>query len=136
MTPLRLAGLMALVFVVSLPATFLLHGGPSAWLPSLADPEEGPDKADSDDPVVDMLCLKGLGAMNQGDYPKAIAAYSKAIERDPKYSFAYIGRGDAHLARGDFDRAIADYDRAARVDPGNPVGRERADAARRARALE
>jgi tetratricopeptide (TPR) repeat protein len=132
MTPLRVVGLMAVVFIVSLPVTFLVHGGSSSWLPSFADSEDQlPDREEKDDPVVDVLCLKGLQALGKGDFTKAIAAYTKAIERDPKYAFSYIGRGDAYLASGDFDRAIADYDRAVRLDPTNSAARERAELARR-----
>jgi tetratricopeptide (TPR) repeat protein len=140
MTPLRVVGLMVVVFLVSLPVTFLVHGGPSLRLPSFTDSEgEGggvPPNEEKDDPVVDVLCLKGLQAASEGDFKKAIATYTKAIERDPKYAFAYIGRGDAYAASGDLDRAIADYDWAARLDPNNPIGRERAVLARRERASQ
>jgi tetratricopeptide (TPR) repeat protein len=137
MAPLRVIGLMAVVFIVSLPVTFLVHGDSSSWLPSFADSEDQPpDHEEKDDPVVDMLCLKGMEALGKGDFTKAIAAYTKAIERDPKYAFSYIGRGDAYLASGDFDRAIADYDRAVRLDPTNAAARERTELARRVRASQ
>ena len=138
MTPLRVVGLMVVVFLVSLPVTFLVEGGPSIRMPSFTDSEGegGSPREEKDDPVVDVLCLKALQAASEGEFNKAIATYTKAIQRDPKYAFAYIGRGDAYAASGDLDRAIADYDRAARLDPSNPIGRERADLARRERASQ
>jgi tetratricopeptide (TPR) repeat protein len=129
MTPLRWLGLVVLVFAVSLPVThFIQHG-----IPTLAAYESPPDQEeqeDKDDPVVDAYCLKGLMALSDGQYDKAITAYTSAIGRDPKYPFAYIGRGDAYVAKGDLDRALLDYDRAAKLDPTNDEAKVRADAVR------
>jgi tetratricopeptide (TPR) repeat protein len=136
MTPVRLAALVVTVFVVSLPVTFLMHEGSSSFLSFSADSDDLPAKEEKDDPVVDLLCLKGMQELGNGNTQKAIAHFTKAIERDPNYSFAYIGRGDAYLAGGDSDRAISDYDRAVRTDPSNDVARKRAEAARQVRALE
>jgi tetratricopeptide (TPR) repeat protein len=121
-----MVGLVVLFFVVSLPMAFRLE--------SSSDGVGKLDGEGNDDPIVDLLCLKGLEEMSDGNYNRAIAHYNKAIDRDPKYAFAYIGRGDAHRANGDLDRAISDYDKAARVDPGNPTARERAEDARKERA--
>jgi tetratricopeptide (TPR) repeat protein len=124
MTPFRMVGLVVTVFATSLPVVFLLHEGPSAWLPSSTDSQGEQQKEEKDDPVVDILCLKAMEQMSNGNFTQAIATYNKAIERDPKYSFAYIGRGDAYRASGDLDRAVYDYDQATRVDPNSPIGRE------------
>ena len=48
----------------------------------------------------------------QGDYPKAIAAYSKCIEREPDVCETYFLRGNAAAASGDQKKAIEDYDKA------------------------
>ena len=69
-------------------------------------------------------------ALSDGQYDKAIAAYTSAIGRDPKYSFAYIGRGDAYVAKGDLGRALSDYERALQLDPSNDAAKVRADAVR------
>ena len=121
-----MVGVIVLFFFLTLPLAFRLDGS------SASAEKHGAE--DSDDPVVDLWCLKGLEAMSEGSYTRAIAHYTKAIERDPKYAFAYIGRGDAHRANGDLDRAVADYDQARRVDPGNETARERADETRKERA--
>jgi hypothetical protein len=56
MTALRLVGLIVVVFVVSLPATFLMRDGALAWF-SFDPKETGEDKEERDDPVVDVLCI-------------------------------------------------------------------------------
>jgi tetratricopeptide (TPR) repeat protein len=133
MTPLRLIGLVVVVFLVSFPVTFLMHAGPSIWSFSFDAAEAEEVNEDRDDPVVDVLCLKALKETSDGNYAKAIATYTKAIERDPKYSFSYIGRGDMYLLQGDLDRALQDYSQAARLDPHDPTARERLEIAQKAR---
>ena len=54
---------------------------------------------------------------NKGEHDRAIADYNEAIRLDPKYVFAYNGRGNAYQAKGEHDRAIADYSEAIRLDP-------------------
>jgi tetratricopeptide (TPR) repeat protein len=132
MTPLRWLGLVVLVFAVSLPVTHLIqHGIPK--LPASESPTDRDDGEDKDDPVVDAYCLKGMMALSEGQSDKAIAAYTAAIERDPKYPFAYLGRGDAYVLKGDLGRALFDYDRAVHLDPSNDAAKFRADAVREER---
>ncbi len=135
MTSLRMVGLIVLVFLISLPATFLMHADFSNWRFPLAAAEAGEEREDHDDTVVDLLHIKAMKEMGEGNYTKAIAIYTKAIERDPKYAFSYIGRGDAYVLNGEFARAIQDYTQAVRLDPDNSSGaRERLELARRAQA--
>src|SRR5438552_375039 len=133
MTGLRIAGLTVLVFLVSLPLTYVMHHGLPAheWIPNDDEEKEGDEPVVKDDPVVDIYCLKGLAAFGNGEFDKALAAYTAAIGRDPKYSFAYVGRGDAYLAQGDLDRALLDYDQALRLDPENDAAKTRAAAVRK-----
>ena len=121
-------GLFVAVFAISLPAMYLMKNGEAAkWLAPDATSEGEEEK---DDPVVDALCLKGLMYLGDGQHDKAITAYSEAIKRDPKYSFSYLGRGDAYVAKGDLNRALQDYDCAARLDPANNAAKERANLVR------
>jgi tetratricopeptide (TPR) repeat protein len=51
-------------------------------------------------------------------YPdRAIADCSQAIQLDPKYVYAHIGRGLAHRDKGDLELALADFDTAIRLKP-------------------
>ena len=69
-------------------------------------------------------------------HQRPLRSYSEAIQRDPKYSFAYIGRGDVYLAKGDLDRALRDYECALRLDPANDAAKSRADVVREQRARQ
>ena len=52
--------------------------------------------------------LTVLSFYNKGDYDAAIADYSRAIEIDPNYAFAYYNRGLAYRRIGNDDAADAD----------------------------
>jgi tetratricopeptide (TPR) repeat protein len=60
----------------------------------------------------------GLGdAYNaQGDFARAIVAYSCGIDLNPDYAPPYISRGLAHAAQFNQTAALADYDRAIELD--------------------
>ncbi len=60
---------------------------------------------------------RGNGYGLKGEFDRAIADYTKAIELDPKYAHAYYGRGVAYGLKGEFDRAIADYTKAIEINP-------------------
>ena len=122
-------GIVVAVIAVSLAAIPLMNNGNSLER-DVADTSTSEGLEEKDDPAVDALCLKGLMCLNEGQHDKAIAAYSEAIKLDPKYSFAYLGRGDAYLAKGDPNRALLDYDCAARLDPENAAAKERANLVR------
>jgi len=59
----------------------------------------------------------------EGAFDRAIAAYSRAINLNPKFAAAYINRGSVYTARGDYDRALADYNRAIEFEPKDLVAR-------------
>jgi len=127
MSTLRTFGIVVGVFIISLPVMYVMnHGLGAKWNVPAALAEE--PEEDNDDPLVDALCLKGLMLLGDQQYEKAIAVYSDAIRRDPKYSFAYLGRGDAYLAKGNLDRAALDYNQAVRLDPSNEAAKARAHA--------
>ena len=121
----QLIGLVVAVFALSLPGMYFWNNGLLDWDPS--DTLASDDTEDKDNPAVDAYCLKGLMCSSEGQYDKAIAAYSEAIKLDPKYSYSYVGRGDAYVAKGDLDSALLDYDQAARLDPQNDAAKQRAD---------
>ncbi len=51
------------------------------------------------------------------DYDLAIANYSEAIRRNPKYPLVYYQRGLAYAAKHDYDRAISEYTKIIQLDP-------------------
>jgi tetratricopeptide (TPR) repeat protein len=132
MNPLRVICVVGLVFGVSLPFTYFLNKGlPTNFGANFVDVDD-PDEID--DPVLDSLCLKALLYLNNEQFDKAIGAYTEAIQRNPKFALAYIGRGDVYLAKNDYDHALADYDQAARLEPKNEDIKRRADVVREVRA--
>ncbi len=69
---------------------------------------------------------RGSTFYTQGDYGKAIADFSKAIDLAPDDPDAYINRGSAYARQMNFEEAIADYDKAIELredDPNAYTGR-------------
>ena len=52
------------------------------------------------------------------DYGSAITDYSKAIELNKNFVFAYFNRGNAYAKSKQFDKAISDYTKALELDRG------------------
>jgi len=52
---------------------------------------------------------RGLDALEQGDFDRAIAEFTAAIADDPKNLFSYIRGGTAYEKKGDAASAIGDY---------------------------
>jgi tetratricopeptide (TPR) repeat protein len=63
--------------------------------------------------------LLGRYAERAGDNSRALAAYGRAIETDPKDHRALVNRGNVRFIEGDYGQAISDYEEAARRDPGS-----------------
>ncbi len=63
----------------------------------------------------------GTAYTNQRQFPKAIEAYTKAIDLDPKYLAAWINRGNSYKSLRQFDKAIEDYSRALELVPKDVV---------------
>ena len=60
----------------------------------------------------------GIEKITNEDYYGAIADFTKAIEIDPDYDYAYARRGDVNLySKKDYYAAIADYTKAIEIDP-------------------
>jgi len=53
----------------------------------------------------------------KGDYDRALADLSRAIDLDPKLAFAFAERAHAYTNKGDPERAVADASRAIELDP-------------------
>ncbi|KAI8584100.1 hypothetical protein K450DRAFT_218145 [Umbelopsis ramanniana AG] len=63
----------------------------------------------------------GLVLATIDDYPRALAAYSKAIELDQYFAVAYFQRGVSAFIIGDMDLACAAFDEAYTVMRGNNI---------------
>ncbi len=59
----------------------------------------------------------GRNFLKNGQWDKAIAAFNKAIELDPKCVEAYITRGNAYNDKGQHDKAISDYTKVIEINP-------------------
>ena len=54
---------------------------------------------------------EGTVSLRTWKIPQAIAAFTRAIETEPKYAEAYVKRGLAHYRAGQYKAAISDYTR-------------------------
>ena len=60
---------------------------------------------------------RGSAHLRKGDYDRAIADKTRAIELHPNFAIAFCDRGISYMEKGDHDRAIADWTRAIKLDP-------------------
>jgi tetratricopeptide (TPR) repeat protein len=65
----------------------------------------------------DAWFLIAMYAERAGDYSRALTAYGRAIESDPKDYRALVNRGNVRFIEGDYVEAIGDYEEAARRAP-------------------
>ncbi len=63
------------------------------------------------------MVQRGLAFANIGEFKKAIADYSKALELDPKHTNAWHNRGIAHYRSYDYEKAVADHTKALELSP-------------------
>jgi len=76
-------------------------------------------KVTHDSDTLRSLCFANRGMMftKLGDSDRAISDLNKAIELDPKSSFAYAGRAEAYLRHDNIDRARKDSEQALQLSP-------------------
>jgi tetratricopeptide (TPR) repeat protein len=60
--------------------------------------------------------IRGEFAYSNEDYDQAIAEYNMAIQHDPDYQEAFMGRGLAYAANGKYDQAIKSYNHAVELN--------------------
>lgn len=65
---------------------------------------------------------RGVAAYERGEFDRAIANYTRAIEFNPHFAEAYSNRGSAYGYKGDQDLAIADYTAAIDINPQDATG--------------
>jgi tetratricopeptide (TPR) repeat protein len=64
-------------------------------------------------------CRRGAAYWRNGDYERAFADESKAIEISPNFAEAYVTRGAFFVDTGNYDQAIAETSRAISIDAQN-----------------
>jgi Ca-activated chloride channel homolog len=67
----------------------------------------------------------GVEAYEQGDYPAAIAAFSRQLERRPDHPGLHFGLGTAAFKAGDFDKALSAFSKA--ITSTDPALRAKAE---------
>jgi len=88
---------------------------PPQQVASIPKPEHKPTVSNRDKAIA--LEKKGDKYYFQSEYNKAIVEYTKAIEIDPKDTYAYNNRGNSYNNLGKHTTAIADYTKAIEIDP-------------------
>ncbi|MGD8455680.1 MAG: tetratricopeptide repeat protein [Anaerolineales bacterium] len=62
---------------------------------------------------------QGIEDVRQGNNNSAIEEFTRAIEIDPGYYYAYVNRALSYYWSGDLVNALADYDKAIELHPDN-----------------
>ncbi len=66
---------------------------------------------------------RGITFINLGRFDEAVSDLNKAVELDPKSSFAYAGRGLAYLRKDRVESARRDAERAMSLNPDKETGK-------------
>ena len=62
---------------------------------------------------------QGLEYERQAQHDLAMEEFTRAIELDPEYYYAYYNRALVYYRRGDLERSLADYSKAIDLRPDN-----------------
>jgi tetratricopeptide (TPR) repeat protein len=73
----------------------------------------------SGDPEVDALFAGGVGEMEAGEFPAAIATFTRIIERKPEFAEGWNKRATVYFLVGDYQRSLADCDEVVRRNPNH-----------------
>lgn len=69
----------------------------------------------------DLYMLKGLYAMANNEYQKAVDFFTKYITQKPKNDIGYLRRGNAYKELRDAKNAMADYNKCIELNPQNEI---------------
>jgi len=76
-----------------------------------------PERATPTRSAAEVYLVAGEMAVRDGDVDRALAAFARAIEVNPRLTSAHMGMADIYRTRGDYSRAEESYGNAARVQP-------------------
>jgi tetratricopeptide (TPR) repeat protein len=82
----------------------------------IAEEKENYDKTIKELSAIDWF-YKGYSLALSGNYIKAIEAFTKAIELNPKFATAFYNRGHLYGDIGKYNEEIRDYNRAIAINP-------------------
>jgi len=60
---------------------------------------------------------QAMAAAEKGDYDAALAAFTRALQADPKDTEAYNNRGSIYTVKGNYNQALADFTMALELNP-------------------
>lgn len=107
----------------STPATLLTCAALSAALAGCAQVpgrESGrPERPAPTRSTAEVYLVAGESAVRDGDLDRALAAFARAIEVNPRLTSAHMGMADIYRLRGDYSRAEESYSSAAKIQPRN-----------------
>ena len=69
----------------------------------------------------DLFMLKGLSAMANNEFQKAVEYFTKYIIQKPKNDIGYLRRGNAYKELRDAKYAMADYNKCIELNPQNEI---------------
>jgi len=69
----------------------------------------------------DLYMLKGLSAMANSEYQKAVEYFTKYINQKPKNDIGYLRRGNAYKELKNAVNAMADYNKCIEINPQNEI---------------
>lgn len=73
--------------------------------------------ASSDNVLAQLAYDDGMDYINEGDTENAILKFSKAVEIDPKFAFAWDNLGISYRKNQEYDKAIASYLKSLEIYP-------------------
>ena len=79
----------------------------------------GCDKQSDQEKSEDDHLIRGADYLEQGQYDKAVAELTQAIEANPGDPALYMGRSSAYFMQGLYDQAIADSTQVIQLNPQN-----------------
>ena len=69
-------------------------------------------------PNAEELNTRGEEKFKNEDIDGALADFNKAIEKDPKYTEAYLNRGYVYITTGELQKVLTNFDKAIALDSG------------------
>lgn len=86
--------------------------------------KRNPNDTDAKQILANAYYIRGLMFMSKDEYAKAVEDYSKAIDNEPDYPFAFNKRGQANLEMGNYEQAFKDFERVIQFRPDDDQAKQ------------